>query len=69
MNAPSQGERDSLAKDDGELLELQHEETTIEAEDHDGFEDAARLTRIKSEIEELETDIFHTKVQIDDERP
>jgi hypothetical protein len=67
MTAYAQGEQDSLSKDDNELLELQHEESTIEAQDHDGFADAARLTRVKSEIEELQTDIFHKKVQIEDE--
>ena len=69
MDTHSPGERDSLLKDESELLELQRDEATIEAEDHDGFVDAARSTRVKSEIEELETDIFHKKVQIEDESP
>lgn len=69
MNPHSQGERDSLLKDESELVELEHDEATIEAEDHDGFVDAARSTRFKSEIEERETDIFHKKVQIEDEGP
>ena len=69
MNSHSQGERDSLLKDESELLELEREEATIEAENHDGFADAAGSTRVKSEIEECETDIFHKKVQIEDESP
>jgi len=69
MNAYAQGEQDSLSKDDNELLELQHEESTIKVQNHDGFTDATRLTRVESEIEELQTDIFHKKVQIEDESP
>ena len=69
MNAQPQDEHESLLKDESELLELQRDEATIDAEDHDGFVDAARSTRVKSEIEELETDIFHKKVQIEDESP
>ena len=67
MNAQSQGDDRSLSDDESTLVELERDETIIETEEQRGFGDAARMNQVKSEIEELETDNFHERVQSKDE--
>lgn len=57
------GDQDrTLSLDEERRLEnLEREENSIEASPHDGFADAARVTKLESEIEALEEDIEREK--------
>jgi hypothetical protein len=64
MSAQSQNDERSLSENERKLTELEQDETTIENEDHHGFADAARATRLRDEMEALDTEILHEKEEI-----
>jgi len=56
------GDQDrTLSLDEHRLENLESEESSIEAGPHDGFADANRVTKLKSEIEALEESIEREK--------
>jgi hypothetical protein len=67
MSGQSENDKGSLSGEESKLIEMEHEETVIETEDHHGFTDAARVTRLKSDAEALECEIVHEKEQLKDE--
>ena len=53
--------RTSSLNEERRLEDLESEENSIEASPHDGFADASRVTKLRSEIEALEEDIEREK--------
>jgi hypothetical protein len=51
---------DNLAK----LDQLEQEQQTVATERHDGFQDAVLLRNIQSEIEDLNTEVWHEREQL-----
>ena len=56
--------RKALASYEAQLKHLQLEQIEIENRQHNGFKDASRAIRLREEIAEMSTEIFHTKEHI-----
>lgn len=46
------------------LARLEQEEQTVATEPHDRFQDAVRFRNIQSEIEDLNTEVWHEREQL-----
>ena len=46
------------------LAQLEQEEQTVATEHHDGYQDAVLLRNIQSEIEDLNTEVWHEREQL-----
>ncbi|WP_433975246.1 hypothetical protein [Tunturiibacter lichenicola] len=46
------------------LAQLAQEEQTVATEHHDGYQDAVLLRNIQSEIEDLNTEVWHEREQL-----
>ena len=56
--------RKALASYQAQLQRFQAEQAEIENREHKSFEDASRVIRLRDEITELSTQIFHTREHI-----
>ncbi len=54
--------RENLRDDVKELAKLERDELVLEGEEHHGFTDAIRATRLKSQVEALDTQIQHEEM-------
>jgi hypothetical protein len=46
------------------LAQLEQEEQTVATEHHDRFQDAVRFRNIESEIEDVNTEVWHEREQL-----
>jgi hypothetical protein len=53
-----------LKGDLAKLARLEQEEQTVATERHDRFQDAVRFRNIQSEIEDLNTEVWHEREQL-----